>query len=65
VKPLPTICTPVPPATVPWFGINASTTGGEDAYVCIATPMTAAAAKKMGRRIREPDLQNERARGSL
>jgi len=27
--------------------------------------MTAAPAKKMGRRIREPDLQNERARASL
>jgi len=50
---------------VPWFGINASTTGGDDAYVGIATPMTAAPAKKMGRRIREPDLQNERAHGSL
>jgi len=27
--------------------------------------MNAAAAKKMGRRIREADLQNERAHGSL
>src|SRR5690349_3733780 len=52
VKPVPTISTPVPPTTGPWFGTTASTRGGDVASPGVAPPATAAPAKKTGRRMR-------------
>src|ERR1700693_2986143 len=51
-KPLPPICTLVPPAAVPWLGITESTTGVEAAYAGGAMAKTAPA-MKTGRRMGE------------
>jgi hypothetical protein len=56
LKPLPKICTLVPPAAVPLLGSTALTTGGDVADAGIDPPIAAVPASSAGKTIREISL---------